>query len=309
MVMLVPKNKVEVSTVRIGYPCINRSIGCTANSTFRLASYSEDRLIRTVQNNLGCLEGILRYNVDKGLLFFRISSDLVPFASHPICSFDWGAHFGKQLRAMGRYIAKQGLRISMHPDQFVLLNSIRDDVVRRSLDELEYHCRVLDTMGLDGSGKIQIHVGGLYGDRESALARFIEAYGSLSEDLRARLTIENDDRLFSLRDCLTIHGKTGIPVLFDTFHHECLNHGESVRDGLRLAQTTWGTKDGSLMADYSTQERGQRTGSDAKTLDSRRFKRFLLETKGIDFDLMLEIKDKERSAVRALEIARKVRVG
>ena len=295
--------------MRIGYPCINRSIGCTANSTFRLASYSEDRLIRTVQKNLDCLEGILRYNVAKGILFFRISSDLVPFASHPICSFDWGAHFGKQLRAIGRYIAKQGLRISMHPDQFVLINSIRDDVVRRSIEELKYHCRVLDTIGLDRSAKIQIHLGGLYGDRESALARFTEVYGSLSEELRARLIIENDDRLFSLRDCLTIHGKTGIPVLFDTFHHECLNHGESVRDGLGLALTTWGNKDGPLMVDYSTQERGQRTGSHAKTLDSREFKRFLLETKGVDFDLMLEIKDKERSALTALEIMKKVRDG
>jgi UV DNA damage endonuclease len=299
----------EAATLRIGYPCINRSIGCTANSTFRLASYSEDRLTRTVQNNLDCLEAILRYNVDKGLLFFRISSDLVPFASHPICSFDWGAHFGKQLRAIGRYIAKQGLRISMHPDQFVLINSIRDEVVRRSINELEYHRRVLDTIGLDRSAKIQIHVGGLYGDRESALARFMEVYGSLSEDLRSRLVIENDDRLFSLRDCLTIHGKTGVPVLFDAFHHECLNYGESVRAGLRLALTTWGTQDGPLMVDYSTQERGQRTGSHAKALHSREFTRFLLETKGIDFDLMLEIKDKERSAVRALEITRKVRVG
>jgi UV DNA damage endonuclease len=295
----------EATTVRMGYPCINRSIGCTANSTFRLASYSEDRLIQTVQKNLDCLEGILRYNVDKGLLFFRISSDLVPFASHPICSFDWGANFGKELRAVRRYIRKQGLRISMHPDQFVLINSIRDDVVRRSIDELQYHCRVLDTMGLDRSAKIQIHVGGLYGDRERALARFIEVYGSLSENLRGRLVIENDDRLFSLRDCLIIHGKTGIPVLLDTFHHECLNYGESARDGLRLALTTWGTKDGPLMVDYSTQERGQRTGTHAKTLDSRDFRRFLQKTKGIDFDLMLEIKDKERSAVRALEIARK----
>jgi UV DNA damage endonuclease len=299
----------EAATLRIGYPCINRSIGCTANSTFRLASYSEDRLTRTVQNNLDCLEAIPRYNVDKGLLFFRISSDLVPFASHPICSFDWGAHFGKQLRAIGRYIANQGLRISMHPDQFVLINSIRDEVVRRSINELEYHRRVLDTIGLDRSAKIQIHVGGLYGDRESALARFMEVYGSLSEDLRSRLVIENDDRLFSLRDCLTIHGKTGVPVLFDAFHHECLNYGESVRAGLRLALTTWGTQDGPLMVDYSTQERGQRTGSHAKALHSREFTRFLLETKGIDFDLMLEIKDKERSAVRALEITRKVRVG
>jgi UV DNA damage endonuclease len=196
----------------------------------------------------------------------------------------------------------------MHPDQFVLINSVRDEVVRRSIAELEYHCRVLDTIGLEKSAKIQIHVGGLYGDRESALARFIEVYGSLSEHVRARLTIENDDRLFGLRDCLAIHHKTGIPVLFDTFHHECLNHGERVRDGLKLALTTWATKDGPLMADYSTQERGKRTGTHAKTLDSREFNRFLRETKGIDFDLMLEIKDKERSAARALEIARTVEI-
>ena len=197
----------------------------------------------------------------------------------------------------------------MHPDQFVLINSTRADVVRRSTDELEYHCRVLDAMGLGASAKIQVHVGGVYGDRESAMARFIESYGSLSKLLRRRLVIENDDRLYSLKDCLSIHGKTGIPVLFDAFHHECLNHGETIREGLEFAFSTWGMKDGSLMVDYSSQERGQRAGTHARSLDPQRFKRFLLETKGVDFDLMLEIKDKERSALTALEIMKKVRDG
>lgn len=295
--------------MRLGYPCINRGIGCRANSTFRLASYSEERLIRTVQNNLDCLARIFRYNLNQGLLFFRISSDLVPFASHPVCSFNWASHFRAQLRSIGRFIKTQGIRISMHPDQFVLINSLKEDVVRRSIDELEYHCKVMDTMGLDRTAKIQIHVGGVYRDRERAVARFIESYGSLSKPLRRRLVIENDDRLFSLRDCLAIHRKTSVPVIFDTFHHECLNHGEAVREGLELAVSTWGKKDGALMVDYSSQEWGERTGTHANTLNPERFRRFLMETEGIEFDLMLEIKDKERSALRALELANRVRAG
>ncbi|MGB5924349.1 MAG: UV DNA damage repair endonuclease UvsE, partial [Syntrophobacteria bacterium] len=124
--------------MKIGYPCINRGIGCTANSTFRLASYSEERLIQKVENNLDCLFQILQYNVQNGFYFFRISSDLVPFASHPVCTFDWASHFRGQFRKVGEFIRKHDIRISMHPDQFVVINSLKDDVVERSVWELEY---------------------------------------------------------------------------------------------------------------------------------------------------------------------------
>ncbi len=288
--------------MRIGYPCINRSVGCTANSTFRLASYSEERLFSCLRNNLACLSKILQYNLEKGLLFFRISSDLVPLASHPACKSDWASHFREEFREIGSFIKRNGMRISMHPDQFVLINALDGGIVERSVSELDYHAKVLDSLGLDSTAKIQIHAGGVYGDKEAAISRFIQRYARLPPRIKKRLVIENDDRLFSLKDCLSIHRKTGIPVLFDSFHHSLLNNGEGLRDALLLAKKAWKKKDGPLMVDYSTQQEGSRPGTHATHIVSSDFRRFLFHARGIGMDVMLEIKDKEKSALEALAI-------
>jgi len=109
--------------MKVGYPCLNRSIGCTPGRTFRLASYSPERLAAAVGWNLDCLERILEFNRDNGLLFLRITSDLVPFASHPVCAFPWPEEFAGRFAALGKIIRGSGMRISMHPDQFTLINS------------------------------------------------------------------------------------------------------------------------------------------------------------------------------------------
>ncbi len=288
--------------MKIGYPCINTSIGCTSNRTFRLASYSPGRLEETVSGNLECLRRILEYNLEKGLMFFRIGSELVPFASHPVCRFNWKERFRKEFEDIGEFIKKHEMRISMHPDQFVVINTPRRDVLENSIRELVYHADVLDLMKLDMTARIQVHVGGLYGDKETAVRRFCDRFGRLPENVRKRLSVENDDRMFSLKDCMRVHEKTGIPVIFDNLHHECVNSGESLGDAVGAASSTWKRGHGVLMVDYSDQKPGERCGRHKTSIDLEKFERFIDESRGVDFDVMLEIKDKEKSALRALSL-------
>jgi UV DNA damage endonuclease len=290
--------------MRIGYPCINRTIGCTASRTFRLSSYSEDRLRDTVRENLSCLEKILAYNKKHNLLFFRITSDLVPFASHPVCTFPWQEYFSGEFGQIGEYIRRNGFRISMHPDQFVLLNASDEGVLRRSIADLEYQVQVLDLMGLGNSAKVQVHVGGVYGNKPASMDRFVKQYSMLDPAIRSRLVIENDERLYMLSDCLAIHARTGIPVIMDSFHHALLNNGEQFSDLLKSVRQTWKGADGIPMADYSSQAPEKRTGAHAEHIVAGDFREFLMITRPADFDIMLEIKDKEKSALEALSIAK-----
>lgn len=280
--------------MRIGYACVNTALAPLKNKTFRLASYSTERLIETLQNNLGYLEQALLYNREHDIKFFRISSDLVPFASHEVCTYDWADHFKARFDVIGTFIKKEGMRISMHPDQFVLINSPSKEIVERSVAELVYHAKVFDALGLDHTHKIQIHVGGAYGNPKESISRFIGAYTTLPQDVSKRLAIENDERLFSLKDCLFISGKTGIPIIFDVFHHECLNNRESPEEALESASRTW-KGHGKPMIDYSSQDPLKRFGAHAQSVDIEHFKRWKPLFEAYECDVMLEVKDKQES--------------
>ena len=283
--------------MKIGYPCINRSIGCSSGRTFRLASYSDERLIETVRENLRCLDAILRFNLARELLFFRITSDLVPFGSHPISTAPWEEAFAGEFAALGRFIAGHGMRISMHPDQFVVLNAKDPDIIERSIAELRYHAAVLDALHLDATAKVQIHVGGVYGDKGASIERFCREYAHLDESILRRLVVENDDSRYTLADCLRIHDETGIPVLFDVFHHRVNPSDAGVAGAAEEAGATWRPNDGVLMVDYSSPMPGRRRGRHAKSLDAADFAEFLSRTAPTEMDIMLEIKDKEKSAL------------
>ncbi len=291
--------------MKIGYPCINRTISCQGNKTFRLKSYSEKRFIGTVSNNLDCLYKILAYNLDHQILFFRISSDIIPFASHPVLTVDWKKYFKDELEEIGSFINNNNIRISMHPDQFIVLNAKRKDVVQRSVKELKYHAAFLDALGLDSSAKIQLHIGGVYGDKNESMNRFVKHFDLLSSSIKKRLVIENDDRSYKAYDCLQISNHIHIPVLFDVFHHKLNNNHESVQNMMIEIAETWKHFDGIPMIDYSSQGINEKRGKHTIHIDQNDFSMFLNNIESLDVDIMLEIKDKEQSALEAISIVKK----
>ncbi len=261
-------------------------------------------MIEAVEDNLECLSRTLQFNRDYDLLFFRIGSGLVPFASHPICTFDWQDYFTSSFEEIGEFVRSANMRISMHPDQYTLINSVKDDVFDRSVRELAYHAQILDLMKLDASAKIQIHIGGVYGNRERSMNRFTERYFRLNDQIARRLTIENDDKLYCLEDCLRLSSETHVPVLFDVFHHRLNNSGESLSRAFDGFSETWRKHDGVPMVDYSSKMPGGFPGQHAESIDLHDFRAFLEATSKHDFDVILEIKDKEKSALKAVETAR-----
>jgi len=291
--------------MKIGYPCINRTIDCTANSTFRLKSYTESRVKQTVKNNLECLRRILQFNLEHKLFFFRISSDIVPFASHPINRFNWQKYFQEEFKEIGKFIIKNKMRISMHPDQFTLINSLKEEIFERSKSELKYHAEILDLMKLDASAKIQIHVGGVYGDKKKSMERFVTRFGMLDDSITRRLVIENDDKMYDLNDCFKINAQIQIPILFDFFHHKLNNSGkQTIDESFKLATKTWNEKrDGIPMVDYSSQEPNGLPRQHSEVIKLEDFELLLKQTDPFDFDIMLEIKDKEKSAIKAITLA------
>jgi len=291
--------------MKIGYPCINRSIGCTSNSTFRLKSYSKKKLYEKIDNNLDCLLKIMKFNKANKLLFYRISSDLVPFASHPVNDSGWREHFHDKFRKIGDYIKNNDFRISMHPDQFNVINSKEPAIFERTKKELFYHAELFELMGLGSDSRIQVHVGGVYNDKKRSIERFIKRYGQLDELVKKYLAIENDDRSYTLEDCLEISRETGIPVIFDSFHHELNPSGYDAAEAIRIISKKWGPNEGIPMVDFSHHIPGDSSRKHAQTIDTSIFLSFLESTGDYDFDIMLEIKDKEKSALEVRRIVEK----
>ncbi|MBN2043911.1 MAG: UV DNA damage repair endonuclease UvsE [Anaerolineales bacterium] len=283
---------------RIGYPCVSRLLNRSTNHTCRLNSAAPERLRALIEQNLADLEAILAHNLAHGWRLFRIGSSVIPFGSHPVNQLAWWEEHSETLSRIGEYTRQHDIRLSFHPGQFTVLNSPDSDVVSRAVDELIYSTHFLDTMGIDSSHKIVIHLGGVYGDKDAAMARSIKAINRLDPKVRARLVIENDERNYAPSEAIRVSNQTGVPVVFDNLHYRALPGEGKLEEILAVVFSTWGPEDGIPKVHFSSQAKNGRKGNHAEFADPTEYQEWISHWSIFgEFDLMLEAKAKDEALV------------
>lgn len=293
--------------MKLGYACLTQGV---QNADFKSCiqkNANDEKLMELIAHNLNSLENIIDYNIKNQIRLFRITSDLIPFGSSPVNKLPWYERFEPQFSRIGENLKAGNIRVSMHPGQYTVLNSLDDSVVKRAVEDLSYHARVLDCLGTSDESKIILHIGGIYQDKKLAVKRFENNYQLLDDRIKRRLVIENDDKSYHILDVLQIGTKLNIPVVFDRLHHKVHSCDQNEEDvyWIKECAKTWGHKDGCQKIHYSQQEPMKRPGSHSNTISSEEFIEFYNKIKEIETDIMLEVKDKNLSAVKCINLTSK----
>lgn len=224
-----------MTIVRLGYVAMSMELkNCSPSQTmtFRRFSQLEDRdaAIRKLEgiarSNLeNCLR-LLKHNLAHGIRFFRLSSRLIPLATHEdLKGWDYMKALQESFKKIGDFLEKNPMRVDFHPDHFVLLNTKKIDTFNMSIKTLALHEAMLKAMGIDSEHRCVLHVGGGYGDKEKALEQFVHNWGNVPSSIQKMIMLENDDKVFSMHETLYLCEKLGIPFVFD-YHHHVVNHQE-----------------------------------------------------------------------------------
>lgn len=289
--------------IRLGYVATAlRLENCSPARTITLHNINKiegyenriNRLTRIASENLANTLRILKANHYDGIFVYRFTSNLVPLCTHPqFTDWDYRSALLDSFREIGVFVKDHGMRVSLHPDHFTLLNSPKPEIYEASCRDLTYHATVLEAMDLGPEAKLVIHVGGKYEDKSKALARFKEQFGKLPENIKHRLVLENDDRCFTAREVLALCHEIGVPMVLDIHHHRILNDGEDLASLLPGILATWGEERPKVHISSPRSGQDPRHHADYIEADSAAAFFNLAKTLGRDFDVMIEAKQKD----------------
>ena len=298
----------------IGYACINVKLSNQKPRVYTGRSMIkrtfEQKGIRYASElglqNCKDLMEIIKWNNEHDFKFFRITSNLFPWCSeYELKSMPDYEEIKSTLYEIGEYVKENQMRITSHPGPFNVLTSPHEHVVENCIKDLSIHGEVFDLMNLSRTpwNKINIHIGGVYGDKISAMERFCKNFTRLPESVRSRLTVENDDKasMYSVKDLYHgVYEVIGIPIVFD-YHHHRFNTGDlSEREALELACLTW--RDIKPVVHYSESRSSEKKDNTIREQAHSDYIYEYIDTYDCDVDIMVEAKMKELAVLRYKEI-------
>jgi len=298
----------------LGYACINSTLSdqkpkITTNRSMIKKTFDErgvDYAGELSMLNVADLATILKWNVDEGINFFRLSSELFPWASeYELTDLPQYKSISKLLSISGEFVKNNELRITSHPGPFNVLVSPREHVVENTISDLRIHGEIFDMLGLSRTpfNKINIHCNGVYGDKISAMDRFCKNFERLPKSVQTRLTVENDDKasMYSVSDLMYIHKRIGIPIVFDYHHHKFCTGDLSEKEALELAISTW--PDGIKPVVHYSESKSVHESDDKIKLQAHSdYINKLPNLYDNDVDIMVEAKAKELSILPFLSL-------
>ena len=294
--------------MKIGYACINMTLqkagGITTNRSMRQKTFNERGLAYASElalQNVKDLVHIIKWNNEMRIKQFRMSSDIFPWmAYYQLDELPDYEEISDYLYMAGDE-ASDKQRLTFHPGHFNVLCSPNPAVVKKTIKELNQHSQIMDIMGLSNTvyNKINIHVGGAYGDKYAALNRWVDNYFLLDYNTQSRLTVENDDKenMFSVRELYKgISERCGVPIVFDFYHHKFCTGGLSEQEALELALSTW-PKGITPCTHYSESRRKEKLDESIKAQAHSDLIYDKIPTYGNEFDCVVEAKHKELAVI------------
>ena len=233
--------------VRLGYVALSKALDdVTTSSTITYTNYinknyNTSKLLEITKNNLDSLYEIIKYNVKNNFHFYRLTSKLVPLATHDKVDFDYITPLLDEYKKIGKLINGNNIRVDTHPDQYAVLNSMNSKIVKNTVEILEYHYKIMDAIGIKDK-IIILHVGSSACGKKASITRFINNFNKLPDHIKKCIAVENDDKVYNIKDVLELCHKINVPMVLDYHHFICNNEKEDINDYLKEIIDTWNGK-------------------------------------------------------------------
>lgn len=290
--------------IRLGYVAISKTLeGITTSSSVTYTNFKQEKdyqkLSQLIISNLEALIKILHYNAKNKIHFYRMTSNLIPLATHKEVTFDYLEKYQNYYQKIGNIIEDNQMRVDMHPSQYCILNSTKKEVVEMSIAILKYHYDLLDAMNIKDK-IIILHIGSSTFGKKNSLTRFINNFKTLPKYLQECIAIENDDKVFNIEDCLYLAHELNIPVVLDYHHFLCNKTDKDISEYLSNIWATWNHKVPKIHFSSPKSKKEYRSHHDYIDVDA--FITFLskLQPLNQDIDVMIEAKAKDEALFRLI---------